>query len=158
MRRAAVLAILLVLALGGVAQARGPVALLTGHYTYVTPSGALRDVTVNARATDPEAGRWIWTLPSETYSGPVTCFRVVGADAWLAGPITSPAGTAAAVFMWVHDGGNPGTAGDTAYTWGSDPDETLADMEALCESMAVAPHGFDRFPVTSGNLVIISTS
>jgi hypothetical protein len=154
MRRAAVLAILLVLALGGVAQAKGPVATLTGHYTYNTPSGALREVTVNARATDPEVGRWTWTLGGETYAGTVTCLRVVGEDAWLAGPATSWAGEGGAVLMWVHDGGNPGTAGDTAYTWGSDPGETLADMETLCESQAIAPHGLDRVPVTSGNLVI----
>jgi hypothetical protein len=56
--------------------------------------------------------------------------------------------------MWVHDGGNPGTAGDMAFTWGTDPaEETLADMEALCESMAIAPYG-DWFPVESGNLVV----
>lgn len=154
MRRAVVLAVLLVLALGGIAQAKPPVSMLTGSYTYVLPSGTLREVTVHARATDPVVGTWTWVTPSGTCSGPVTCLRIVGDDAWLAGPATSWPQGDGAVSMWVHDGGNPGTAGDTAFTWGSDPGVTLATMEALCESQATSPYGFDRFPVISGNLNI----
>jgi hypothetical protein len=154
MRRAVVLAVLLVLALSGVAQAKPPVSMLTGNYTYLTPSGAWREVTVSARATDPAVGSWTWSMDGATYSGPVTCLRIVGDDAWLAGPATSWSDGDGAVFMWVHDGGNPGTAGDTAFTWGSDPGETLATMEALCESQSTSPYGFDRFPVISGNLNI----
>jgi hypothetical protein len=56
--------------------------------------------------------------------------------------------------MWVYDGGKPGTAEDTAFTWGSDADETLADMEALSESQKTSPYGYDRQPVISGNVNI----
>ena len=55
--------------------------------------------------------------------------------------------------MWVHDG-TPGTEGDTAFTWGADPGETLADMEALCENKETSPYGFDPFPVVSGNVIV----
>ena len=154
MRRAVVLAVLLVLALSGVAQARPPVSVLTGDYAYLNSFGALREVTVHARATDPAVGSWTWTMGATTYTGTVTCLRVVGDDAWLAGPATSWPQGDGAVFMWVHDGGNPGTAGDTAFTWGSDADETLADMEALCESQETSPYGYDRQPVISGNVNI----
>jgi hypothetical protein len=58
------------------------------------------------------------------------------------------------VFMWVHDGGNPRTGGDTAFTWASDPGETLATMEALCESQSASPYGLDRFPAIAGNVNI----
>jgi hypothetical protein len=71
MRRAAVLAVLLVLALGGVAQAKPPVAMMNGHYTYNRDGDPAqpREVTVNARATDPAVGKWTWTLGGTTYAG-----------------------------------------------------------------------------------------
>jgi hypothetical protein len=41
-----------------------------------------------------------------------------------------------------------------AFTWGADPGETLADMEALCESMTTSPYGLDQFALVSGNLIV----
>jgi len=156
MRRASALAVIMVMALSGIALAKAPVAMVTGTYTYLIGDdpGRWRTVTLNARATDPAMGTWSWTTPARNTSGPVTCLRVDGADAWLAGPVTSGDLGSPAVFLWIHDGGSPGTNGDTAFTWGADPGETLADMEALCESMTTSPYGSDPFALVSGNLVI----
>ena len=153
MRRSAVLAILLVLAVGGVAQAKPLVASVNGTYTYLVDpdTGSSRTISLSARDTDPVKGTW--TRAGVVMTGTVTCLRVAGADAWLAGPVTS-GGTVEAVFMWVHDAGAPGWAGDTAFTWFADPGETLADMEALCVSMTTSPYGFDPFPVVSGNVTV----
>ena len=122
---------------------------VTGSYTYYTFSEFPRTVSVSAHGTDPVKGTWSWTAPHGSFSGPVTCLQVSGDDAWLAGPSWDGS---FAVFMWVHDGGTPGRAGDTAFTWGADPGETLEDMEALCESMSTSPYGYDMFDVVSGNL------
>lgn len=151
MRRATVLAIVLVMALAGAVQAKDPVAIVAGHYTYFVEPGNLREVTVTAHGTDPVTGTWSWTqVPSGWHlSGPVTCLVVDGPDAWMAGPSTD--GNAA--FLWVHDGGSPGSRGDTAVTWIADPGETLEDMEELCETQS-SPLGLERFPVESGNLVV----
>jgi hypothetical protein len=125
----------------GAAQAASPVARVTGTYTYFAvddPSQA-RSVSISAQATDPANGSFTWTRPSGDYSGPVTCVRIVGNDAWLAGPVTSEPETGSegvtSVFLYVHDAGTPGRAGDLSFVWGADPGETLADMEALCASM-----------------------
>ncbi len=154
MRKAAIWAVVLVMALSGVALAKAPVASVTGTFTYFTSPGSFRTISVSAQATDPVQGTWSRTTPTGASSGPVTCLRVSGADAWLAGPTTATTeGTTPATFLWVHDGGTPGTAGDTAFGWAADPGETLADMEALCESMTTSPYGFDPFPVTSGDVI-----
>jgi hypothetical protein len=156
MRRATVLAFIMVMALSGIALAKPPVAMVTGTYTYLAGENPeqWRTVALNARATDPAMGTWSWTTPAGTMSGPVTCLRVDGADAWLAGPVTSGNLGTPAVFMWIHDGGNPAANADTAFTWGADPGETLADMEALCASMTTSPYGFDPFALVSGNLIV----
>lgn len=130
------------------------VAKVTGTYEY-TVFGNLRAASISAHATDPVKGTWTWTHTLGTWSGPVTCLRVSGDDAWLAGPTWDGANAA---FMWVHDGGIPGRTGDTAFTWGADPGETLEDMEALCESMTTSPYGFDAFDVVSGNLNVWDAS
>jgi hypothetical protein len=150
------LAVILVMALSSVALAVAPRAMVTGTYTYFVFGNpeSWRTVSLGAQATDPVKGTWTWTRPAGTSSGPVTCLRVAGSDAWLAGPVTVGDGSFSSEFIWVHDGGTPGTAGDTAFSWGADPGETLADMEALCESMTTSPYGFDPFPVESGNLTI----
>ena len=157
MRRAAVLAVILVMALSGVAQAAAPVAKVTGTFTYF-PGGNpanFRTFSISAHATDPVTGTWSWTRPNGTYSGPVTCLHIVGPDAWMAGPATVTDGLFEAVFIWVHDGGTPGTAGDTAFGWANNPGETLATMEDLCNSMTPPPfYDMDPFPVMSGNLVV----
>lgn len=156
MRRAVALAIVLAVALSGVAMAKGHPTMVTGTYTYLVDGnpGLWRTISLNARDPDAVAGTWAWTTPLRSAMGSVTCFRVNGADAWLAGPITGGDIAAPAVFLWLHDGGAPGFAGDLALTWTADPGETLADMEALCEEMAGSSSGFVQFPVGSGNLTI----
>jgi hypothetical protein len=160
MRRVAVLAVILVMALSGVAQAKADVAKVTGTYSYfvldeVGNPSLFRTVSLGAQATDPVKGTWSYTRPSDISFGTVTCLRVDGADAWLAGPATFSGGGLAAVFIWVHDGGTPGSAGDAAFLWGSDPGETLDDMEALCENKTSSPwYELDPFTVVSGNLTI----
>ena len=150
-----IVALLMIVGVVAAAAAAPPttkkVAKVTGTYTYFVlenPS-QWRTVSVSAHATDPVRGTWEWITPSDTYSGPITCLQVSGDDAWLAGPVSGGTG---AVFMWVHDGGTPGRAGDTAFTWGTDDGETLEDMEVLCESMTTSPYGYDAFDVVSGNL------
>ena len=161
-RRSTIVLVIALLMVVGVVAAAGAapkstmkVEKVTGTYSYYVGTDIPRTVSVNAHGTDPVKGTWTWTMSSGTYSGPVTCLHVSGDDAWLAGPFWDGTG---AVFMWVHDGGTPGTAGDTAFTWGADPGETLGDMEALCEDMVEPPWDFDPyglfgpFPVVSGNL------
>jgi hypothetical protein len=160
LRRAAVLAAVAVLTLVGQAQAASGMAKVTGTYTYYVnddPS-AWRTVTINARATDPLKGTFTWVRPSGVYSGPVSCLRVAGNDAWFAGPVTSWTGDGSedfvAAFFWVHDGGNPGKAGDLAFGWATDPWETLADMEALCANMDTEFYGSEPFAVVAGNVTV----
>jgi hypothetical protein len=155
-RRSTIVLIVAMLMVVGVVAAAGAappttkkVAKATGTYEYITITGSWRAASISAHATEPLKGRWTWTAEGTTYRGPVTCLQVSGDDAWLAGPMSDGSG---AVFMWVHDGGTPGRAGDTAFTWGTDDGETLADMEALCESMTTSPYGYDAFDVVSGNL------
>ena len=147
-----IIALMMIVGVVAAAAAAPPatkkVAKVTGTYTYYTFSEVPRTVSVSAHGTDPVKGTWSWISPYGT-SGPVTCLRVSGDDAWLAGPTWDGA---SAVFMWVHDGGTPGRNGDTAFTWGTDPGETLEEMETLCESMTTSPFGYDAFDVVSGNL------
>jgi hypothetical protein len=153
----AVMVLVLVLAVPVAAAppATMKVAKVTGTYTYMV-FDAPRTVSVSAHATDPVKGTWTWTTPFGTYSGPVTCLRVSGDDAWLAGPFWDGTG---AVFMQVHDGGTPGRNGDTAFTWGTDPGQPLDEMEALCEGMVPPPwYGFGPFSVVSGNLNVWDAS
>ncbi len=186
MRRAVVLAVFLALTLNGVALADRPLASVTGDYTYTFASpwpalaGSSRHVSLMAVGGAQAAGAWSFSIydPAGNYvggwSGRVTCLQVDGPDAWIAGPVTH--GTVAqlpvAAFLWVHDGGLPNGAGDTAITWSTDPGETLADMVTLCQDKAVefnqaaqsamginydpdlAALDWGRVPVTSGNLTV----
>lgn len=153
MRRAAALAIVLVMALASAVQAAGPAGTVAGHVTYYTGPDNIRMVTVTARDSDPVAGRWSWTNRSMRLSGPLTCLVVDGPDAWMAGPTSDGEGAA---FLWVHDGGSPGSLGDTAFAWLTDPGQTLGDMEQLCLTKETAPYGFDPFPVEAGNVIVRS--
>ena len=181
MRRAVVLAVLLALTLNGVALADRPLASVSGDYTYTFASpwpqplaGSSRHVSLMAVGGARAAGAWSFSNSVGGWSGRVTCLQVVGPDAWIAGPVTH--GTAAqlpvAAFLWVHDGGLPNGAGDTAITWSTDPGETLADMVTLCQDKAtefdqaaqiamginydpdLAALDWGRVPVTSGNLTV----
>jgi len=168
MKRLLLILVLMALVTGvmAVPLAAGPpatmkVAKVTGTYEYITITGGWRAASISAHATDPVKGTWAWTTFSgDTVRGPVTCLQVSGDDAWLAGPTWDGTG---AVFMWVHDGGTPGRAGDTAFTWGADPGQTLETMEALCENMEPPPFEFygvpyDAFDVVSGNLNVWDAS
>jgi len=144
----------------GAAQATSAVAKVTGTYTYfaVDDPSQPRTVAISAQATDPVKGDFRWTRPSGVYSGPVTCVRIVGDDAWFAGPVTTAPKTGSegftAVFFYVHDGGTPGRTGDLSFGWAADPGETLADMEALCASMDTGFYGYWPFSVVAGNVTV----
>ena len=174
MRRAAMVAVLLVMVFSGVALAKGPDAKVTGTYTYFVLGDPNNDrlVSVDSKGKDPVKGVWSWTqLPAAglSASGLATCVVVDGPDAWVAGPTTQGYGVAA--FLWVHDGGLPKGAGDSAVTWIADPGvQTLTDMETLCAHEATVftqaamealglvyeptMEGLTRFPVESGDLVV----
>jgi len=122
----------------------------TGTYTYTSTSGP-KTVTIDARGTDPVKGSWTFQS-RQTISGTITCLVVDGDDAYMFGPPTS--GDLAA-FLWVHDGGTPGAAGDLAVTWIEDPPGVSRydrdDMEGWCEN---AGRGYPGpiFEVESGNV------
>jgi hypothetical protein len=153
-------AVALVASFAGAAHATSGVARVTGDYDYfaVDDPSQPRSFSISAQATNPVKGDFTWTRPSGAYSGPVTCLRVVGNDAWFAGPVTREpkkgSEGVASVFVYVHDGGTPGSAGDLTFVWGADPDETLADMEALCTSMNTDYYGSWPFAVVAGNLKV----
>lgn len=133
--------------------AAGPVDRVTGTYNYTT-SGP-RAVSLDAHGSDPVKGTW--TLLPSGRSGPVTCLVVQGADAFLYGP--PAAGGDRAAFLWVHDEGAPGTAGDMAVTWLQDlPGEvpepyTREDMEAWCLNAGEA-FPANLYPLDGGNLTV----
>jgi len=140
-----------------------PVARVTGTYSYYVnddPSQP-RSASISVQATDPVKGTFTWRRPSGDYSGPVTCLRVVGEDAWFAGPVTKePRKTSEgfnSVFFYVHDGGTPGRDGDTSFVWGALSDQNLGDMEALCASMDTDFYGNSPFTVVDGNLKVRTT-
>jgi hypothetical protein len=146
----------MLVAFAGVAQAKPPTPKVTGTYTYFVfdDPGNWRTWSIDAQGTDTVKGTWSSTALGVYHAGgPVTCLRVVGADAWLAGPITyaSEEVTAAAVAFWIHDGGTPGRKGDMAWGWYADPDEGLAEMEAICQDSQAAFEGFTPFQVVDGN-------
>lgn len=169
MRRAALMAVVLVMALSGVAQAGGPVDKVQGRYTYAIggDEGNQRLVSVNAQGTTRVTGTWSreQLVPDGSSArGSVSCLVVDGPDAWVAGPVTrgtEPLGVAA--FLWVHDGGLPHGEGDMATTWIADLGvQTLADMEALCQAKATTADftgimaGLVQNTVLSGNLTVRS--
>jgi hypothetical protein len=153
-------AVAVVMSSAGAALATSSVAKVTGTYTYFAyddPSEP-RTVSINVQATDPVKGNFTWTRPAGVYSGPVTCVRVVGSDAWFAGPVTKEPKNGSeginSVFFYVHDGGTPGRAGDLSFGWGALSDENLADMEALCTSMDTDFYGSWAFSVVAGNVKV----
>ena len=60
-----------------------------------------------------------------------------GSDVWLAGTVTHRGGinNFVGLFALIHDGG-AGSKGDEVFVWGADPGQSLAQMEAACQSMA----------------------
>jgi len=150
--------VMLVLVLAVPATAAPPRDKVTGTYTYFAlenPS-QWRTVSVSAHAADPVKGTWEWITPSGTWGGPITCLRVSGDEAWLAGPDWEGPG---GVFMYVQDGGTPGRSGDIAFTWHTDLGQPFDEVEALCEAMDPQPwFELSPWPVVSGNLNVWDAS
>jgi hypothetical protein len=140
------------LAAAASAVAAAPVDRASGSYSYTSSSGP-KTVSVDAHGTNPVKGSW--TFKSRVVlSGTITCLVVQGDDAYMFG---LPSNGDRAAFLWLHDGGTPGTAGDEAVTFIEDaPGEspyTRADMESWCVN---AGDGFPAplFPLDSGNLSV----
>ena len=82
-----------------------------------------------------------------------------GSDVWLAGSVTHNglSNFDAGSSPYIHDGG-AGAKGDQVFVWGADPGETLAEMEAACQSMADPGDDlFDNsslFTVVTGNATV----
>ena len=157
MRRAFILAAILAVVAVGSVQAKANVPKVNGTYTFNYTDDPANDRlwSLNVQGTDPVKGTWSSVRLGVHLSGPVTCLRVSGPDAWLAGPITSASQEfpSLAVFAWVHDGGTPGRDGDLAFGWYADLPEGLAQMEALCEAMSSdLPGDAGPFAVLEGNV------
>jgi hypothetical protein len=159
MRRAAVLAVVLVMALSGVAQAaHSRPATVYGAYSYDLSvfGGDLRSAVIFAQGSDPVVGAFLRTRPSERswFAGPVTCLSVDGSDAWIAGPITrTDAGRqdgATGALVRVHDGGRPGGKGDLAITFGDSYEIVLAQ----CQEMTRDGIDDSLLPIVAGNIVV----
>lgn len=148
MRRAALLAVVLVLAVGGTVQATPRFATVTGSYDYEF-FGSTRTVQLDARAGDPATGTFSYLSDFGSMSGPVTCVRVIGADAWVAGQVT--AGTVLPDFdgwaVRVRDGGRNG---DMAITYV----DSLQGVLDFCQSAKYPRQAGDMVPVTTGDLVV----
>jgi hypothetical protein len=138
------------LALIGASQvAAAPPAGVSGSWTYSVPGG--RHVSIQASLFDGSPrGAWHFTNTSSGNSleGTITCLVIDGDAAWLAGPTDDGD---LAQFTFLYDGGVPGAGNDFAVTWITDPGQTLADMEAWCESQNDL--GFS-FEVESGNVTV----
>lgn len=102
--------------------------------------------TMSGSATTSDAQSATWTLSPSiahevlSYTATVTCAVIGGTDATFG--FTIPAGTPLAgtqVVVMVHDGGTPGTNGDT---W--------SHGLGTC----AAPGGQVNYPITAGNLVV----
>jgi hypothetical protein len=130
-------------------------ASVTGAYTYTAGDLGTRSITVEAFDTAPVSGTWSFANLElgRHMTGPITCLVVEGSDAWMAGPATewSEGVVARAAFLWVHDAG-PGVDGDMAVTWGADPGQTLAEMEAWCRNKST---DVERYPVEAGDVVVV---
>src|SRR4051794_6952217 len=117
-----------------------------------------RHFSVTAETGRPNLGHWLWNRPEGNYSGDVTCVTQSGSDVWLAGSVThSGLNDFTGLFALIHDGG-AGSKGDQVFVWGADPGQTLADMEAACQSMADPGDDlFDNsflFTVVTGNATV----
>ena len=135
----------------GTAQAAPRAPIVTGDYSYEYLSH-VSTVDVVGRAGDPASGWFSYSGEFATFGGPVTCVSVVGADAWLAGPITRGDAGIEGVDAWairLHDGGTPGRNGDTAITFL----DTAEGVRALCESATSEYDGYLQ-QVIEGNLVV----
>ncbi|HEX8940009.1 MAG TPA: hypothetical protein VF763_07580 [Candidatus Limnocylindrales bacterium] len=118
MRRAAILAIGLLLASTTGAQAAS-VPKVSGDYTYAY-AGGTSSVTLDALATDPGSGTFSWARDTGQWaSGHVTCVVINDQEAWIIG-VVDETNTGPLPAYWmarVHDGGLPGGTGDAAVSF-----------------------------------------
>ncbi len=146
----------MVMALSGIALAKAPVAMVTGTYTYLVGEnpGAVADGHLQRPGHRSGLGYLVLDDTGRGHDRPGD----LSSRGWSRRMARRPGDVrdvrVPTAFLWVHDGGTPGSRGDTAFTWRADPEETLVNMEALCESMATSPYGLDPFPVESGNLIV----
>ena len=161
MRKAFVLGTLLALAVVGTAAATTANHGVTGGVGYyvgddIGNPDSYRHFSVTAETGRPNLGNFVWNRPEGNYSGKITCVVQSGSDVWLAGYLTHIGGinNFPAVFAYIHDGGSAGKSGDLAFVWGADPGETLADMEAACQSMDMDLFGNFPFQVVKGNATV----
>jgi hypothetical protein len=152
MRRAAMLAVVMMLAVSGVAHAAPPSAIVTGDYTYqYGPSTST--IQLSAHAGDPAKGWFSYVGAFASFGGPVSCVVVDGPDAMAAGPMTYGDGVPDGS-LWairIRDAGTPGASGDTAVTFFDAVEylpEICGDPEILAELEEY------MVPVTAGNLVV----
>ena len=140
------LAIGLSVVAASVAQASPSVAKVTGTYSYTSFSGP-KSVSLSAHGTTPVKGTWSFTGGAGTIGGPITCLVVDGSEAWLAG---TPSVGEAGVFIYLIDGGSPGTD-DLAVTWVQDPWQTFEELQGWCESRFT---DVPLFELDGGNLTV----
>jgi hypothetical protein len=151
MRRVLPLAAILLVMSAITAQAAPRVPIVTGDYSYEFLS-RVTTVDVVGRAGDSTRGWFSYTSEFATFGGPVTCIRVVGPDAWLAGPITVGDAGIEGVDGWairVHAGGTPGRNGDAAITFVDAAEAAVA----VCESATSDYDGYLQ-PLIAGNLAV----
>ena len=128
--------------------AGSPTALVAGSYTYTTFTGGHRQVGISARLSGGEAsGSW----SNLAGSGPITCLVVDGNEAWLAG--TGTTGPETGIFIYVIDGGAPGSAYDLVTAWGQDPGQPFEELQGWCEDRATH---VPLFTVDTGNVTVKS--
>ena len=126
--------------------------LVNANYKYGT-----RTDSIAARLHDGKpVGEWWRQTPVsgtvQSYGGPVTCFVVQGADAWLAGPATTATDGRPdlAILFVLHDGG-PNGDGDRALGYLTNPGQTLTTMQTWCETKYTPTPPND---LTSGEVVV----
>lgn len=157
MRRAAMLAVVMVLTLSGVAHAASRSAIVTGDYTYQFGPNT-STVRISAHAGDPAKGWMSYVGTFSSFGGPVSCVVVDGPDAMAAGPMTYgdglPDGFAWDGSLWiirVRDAGIPGTSGDKAVTFF----DSVEYLSEVCEDPDILAELEEYMvPVTAGNLVV----
>lgn len=118
MRRAAILAIGLLLVCATAAQASS-VPKVSGTYTYLFRAG-VSTVSLDTLATEPGSGTFSFARDNGTWAtGHVTCVVIKDQDAWVVGVVDeSSLGPGPAYWMGrVHDGGLPGGTGDAAMSY-----------------------------------------
>jgi hypothetical protein len=145
------------------ANSNGVVQSVSGsaHILIEAPVVGRRLMTVNAvkRADGSVSGRWRTEQQADggnTFEGTVTCFTIIGNDAWLGGELTTlngqpPAQRHAALFRLMDNGSGNDAPPDQSSTVGliNNPDYSLA----YCDSTPDLPE-LPLQEVVQGNIQI----